>query len=291
MQVEDHHILVGDSLIFYTIAGDSTCQPLVFLHGAPWGMKCRDVTAELAKYFYVIALEQPGFGRSDPLARYTNLPEQYADVVHQILEKERLGEAKSIIMAQSFGGHAAHGYLKKYPDAIRALVLVDAIMPTIPIPRTLRIFFVQIVLVQIAGLLLPILPRRLTLRIVGTLWKHYEIVWDAMEKYPRRMYLLASARVRQAVQSFITGRSFMEVDYSRRPVLMLWGERDGEEHTIAEGGGVTHIRVARLLYEKIKKVRSDAQFVTLKGGHTVLYDEPAYVVGEMLNALTKAKLL
>ena len=127
IELHNHSTRFNGSLIHYVTAGEQTKQLFVFLHGAPWGTKSWDVVRELAKHFYVVAPEQPAFGRSDPLPIYTNLPEQYAEVVHHILREEKLDEAKPVIMAQSFGGNAAHGYLKKYPKTfnfIKFLVLI-----------------------------------------------------------------------------------------------------------------------------------------------------------------------
>ncbi len=281
MQVYDHSIHFDGARIYYVTAGELTNKPLVFLHGAPWGMKCHDVVRELAKYFYVIAPEQPGFGRSDPLRSYVNLPEQYADVIHQILIQENLAMAKPIMMAQSFGGHAVHGYLKKYPHSIGYLILTDAVMPTMPVPRTWCIIWTQVILRTLGGTLLPLIPKMTARWIIKTLWRRYTLVWDAVEQYPVRLRSMAYHAVSSLYQSLKTGQPSMNVDYSVVPVLMLWGERDGEEHTIVEGGGIAHIRIAQELYKKIKDVNPKAQFVTFKGGHTILYENPAYVIEEI----------
>lgn len=280
-QLYDNTIRFQDALIYYTTAGERAKQPLVFLHGAPWGTKSFDVVRELAKYFYVVAPEQPGFGRSDPLPDYTNLSEQYADVIHQILVEERLDAAKPIIMAQSFGGKAAHGYLKKYPENISYLVFTDAVMPTMPVPYTWRILWIQVILPLVGGTLLPWVPVLMTRWLVKNIFRRYTIVWNAVVTYPKRMRSLACHRASNVFKSWRSRCPEMQVDYSVCPILMLWGERDGEEHTIVEGGGITHIRIARELYEKIRKVNPEARFVTLRGGHTILYDNPSYVAGEI----------
>lgn len=171
MELGNHTIFFEDALVYYITAGERENRPLVFLHGAPWGIKCRDVIKELAKHFYVIAPEQPGFGRSDPLTRYTNLPLQYADVIHQIMVQEKLDAAKPIIMAQSFGGKAAHGYLKKYPENVGYLVLTDAVMPTMPVPYTWRLLWMQVILNSVGGTLLPWVPRSVTRWIVRKVYK------------------------------------------------------------------------------------------------------------------------
>ena len=281
MPFSDHVIYYDGVRIYYIIAGERRNTPLVFLHGAPWGTKCYEVVRELARHFFVIAPEQPGFGRSDPLRSYVNLPEQYADVIHQILTQENLDTAKPIIMAQSFGGHAAHGYLKKYPHHISYLILIDAVMPTMPVPCTWRIIWTQIILRGLGGVLLPMIPKKITRWIIKTLWRKYTLVWDAVEQYPERLRSLTYHAVASLYCSLRTQQPSMSVDYSACPVLMLWGERDGEDHTIVEGGGIAHIRIAQELYKKIKAVNPDVRFVTLKGGHTILYENPSYVIGEI----------
>ncbi|TSC69089.1 MAG: hypothetical protein G01um101466_203, partial [Parcubacteria group bacterium Gr01-1014_66] len=234
---------------------------------------------------YVVAPEQPGFGRSDALASLTNFSEQYAEAIHQILIQEKLDAAKPIIMAQSFGGHAAHGYLKKYPHNISCLILTDAVMPTIPVPNTWRIIWIQIILRGLGGTLLPLIPRNITRWIIRTLWRKYTLVWDAVEVHPKRLRSMTYHLVSSLYRSLLTQLPSMEVDYSICPVIMLWGERDGEEHTIVEGGGITHIRIARKLYKKIKQTNPRVKFIILRGGHTILYDNPSYVVEKIVKAI------
>ncbi len=281
MQLSNHVIHFDGARIYYVTAGKRGETPLVFLHGAPWGIKSHDVVKELAKYFYVIAPEQPGFGRSDPLYSYTNLPEQCADVIHQVLVQENLDTAKPIIMAQSFGGHAAHGYLKKYSYNISYLILTDTVIPTMPIPRTWRIIWIQIILLTLGGTLLPMISKKITRWIIKRLWRKYTLVWDAVETYPERLRSMTYHVVASLYHSLRTQQPSMSVDYSVCPVLMLWGERDGEEHTLVEGGGIAHIRIAQGLHKKIKAVNPKVQFVMLKGGHTILYENPSYVIGEI----------
>src|SRR3989344_428790 len=282
IEIYNHSIKFNGALIHYVTAGEQTKRPLVFLHGAPWSTKSLDVVRELAKYFYVVAPEQPAFCRSDPLPTYANLPEQYADVVHHILREEKLDKAKPIIMAQSFGGNAAHGYLKRHPRNICALVLTDAIMPTMPVPRTWRILLQQVFLVSIGGTFVPLAPRFVKRWIVKKVWRRYSIVWDALETHPKRVRALAYNTAARTLWSQLKRKPYMEVDYSTCPILMLWGELDGEERIMAEGGGITHINIARELYERIKKVNNASKFVTLRGGHTILYDNPPYVIGEII---------
>lgn len=287
MQLFDRTILFDDARIYYVTAGERTNQSLVFLHGAPWGAKCHDVVEELAKYFFVVAPEQPGFGRSDPLISYTNLPEQYADVIHCILIREKLDTTKPVIMAQSFGGYAAHGYLKKYPQNISWLVLTDTVMPTMPVPNTWRIIWLQIILRGLGGILLPLIPRNVAQWIIKALWRRYTLVWNAVNAYPKRLRSMTYHVVSSLWRSLRTQQPSMEVDYSVCPVIMLWGERDGEEHTIAEGGGIAHIQIAEELYKKIRAVNPGVRFVILKGGHTILYENPPYVVGEIQKLVWK----
>lgn len=287
MEIQNHTIRFNDALIHYVTAGKREKRPFVFLHGAPWGMKSWDVVKELANYFYVISPEQPGFGRSDPLPIYKNLPEQYAEVVYYILKQEGLENAKPIILAQSFGGNAAHGYIKRYPKNISCLVLTDAVMPTMPVPRTWRIFLLQVVLSTLGGTLVPFVPRFIKKFIVKKVWHRYTIVWNSLETHPWRVQLLAYNTAVRMLHSQLTQRPYMEVDYSVCPILMLWGELDGEEHIVAEGGGITHINIAKQLFERIREINPSINFIVLRGGHTILYDDTPYVIEKIIEGLQK----
>ena len=79
--------------IFYREAGDRLNPALVLLHGFPSSsVMFRDLIPRLADRFYLIALDYPGFGRSDALApnvfRYTF--DHLTQIVDELLGQQRI---------------------------------------------------------------------------------------------------------------------------------------------------------------------------------------------------------
>ena len=72
------------------------------------------------------------------------------------------------------------------------------------------------------------------------------------------------------------------------PIFFVWGDRDGREFNLY---GYCPVDEAEQLAEKMKKEGRDVTFLTVHGGHTILYERPAYVVGEIMSVFSKKNLL
>jgi pimeloyl-ACP methyl ester carboxylesterase len=103
--------------IRYCEAGQGA--PLVHLHGAG-GLRLNCAHDLLARRYRVIAIEMPGFGRSEENTRTRTMPELAAT-----LEKaaDALGLDRFDLMGTSFGGKAALWLAVRHPERVRALVL------------------------------------------------------------------------------------------------------------------------------------------------------------------------
>ena len=127
--IREKELLLDGALIRYRVGGNPAHETLVFLHGRPGREfhKSR-VLDVLAQDYYVIAPENPGFLRSEPLKNYVNTLEQYADVAFQTVKNEGRDTKPSIVMGQSFGGIIASFFAEKYPDHTKTLILTDSVM-------------------------------------------------------------------------------------------------------------------------------------------------------------------
>src|SRR5262249_12438534 len=98
--------------------------PVVLFHGtAAWSeLWWRTSDALAAADFRVIALDLPPFGFSDRPGTYTRRDQ--AARINDVLGALRAKPA--IIVGHSFGAGAATELVMRYPDRVRALVLVDA---------------------------------------------------------------------------------------------------------------------------------------------------------------------
>lgn len=108
--------------IFTRIAGMG--KPFLILHG--WGVghsswvKVQDI---LKQRFQVIALDLPGFGKSDLPKQAWDLND-YLNFVFKFLEHMEIKNC--YLLGQSFGGRIAIKAASKYPQKINKLILVSA---------------------------------------------------------------------------------------------------------------------------------------------------------------------
>jgi pimeloyl-ACP methyl ester carboxylesterase len=97
--------------------------PLIFIHAFPLNKRMwDDQVRELSRQCRVITIDLPGFGGSG-LSTSPGSMERYADYVNglmQILELER-----AVIIGLSMGGYVSLAFYRRYPNAVRALVLAN----------------------------------------------------------------------------------------------------------------------------------------------------------------------
>lgn len=109
--------------IFCFEAGKEHDKSILLIHGLgdeadTW----RHIIQPLAERFHVIALDLPGFGRSDkPKVKYT--PYFFMETILALLDS--LSIKKAILMGSSLGAIFAHELAITHTDRVDALVLVD----------------------------------------------------------------------------------------------------------------------------------------------------------------------
>lgn len=95
---------------------------LVLLHGMPtWGVLWRDVMDGLADSFHCIAIDLPGFGRSDRPQDFDYHPAKLAEAVAEVLDG--MGIEQYGLVAQDWGGPIGVGAALRQPDRLSFLVL------------------------------------------------------------------------------------------------------------------------------------------------------------------------
>lgn len=113
----------GDLRLFVYETGKGNPISLVMIHGLgdeadTW----RHTINPLRDDFHIIAVDLPGFGRSD-------LPERkitgafLLDCLSELLEVSEIENA--VLIGNSLGGELAHAFALKYPERVDGLVLVD----------------------------------------------------------------------------------------------------------------------------------------------------------------------
>ncbi len=117
--------ILGDGVsIFYREAGRPDSPTLLLLHGFPSSSHMfRDLIADLADDFHLVAPDYPGFGNSDapPLDRFHYTFDHLADVMEHFVQK--IGLQRFALYAQDFGGPVGFRLATRRPERITALVI------------------------------------------------------------------------------------------------------------------------------------------------------------------------
>lgn len=104
-------------------AGDASRPLLLLTHGAgiDHDLFCHNVDA-LAERYRVITWDVRGHGLSRPMGAPFTIPTVLEDMI-AILDAAGAGEA--VLIGQSMGGNLAQELVRRHPDRVRAMVLVD----------------------------------------------------------------------------------------------------------------------------------------------------------------------
>ena len=103
--------------------GAGAATPMILVHGLgdeadTW----RHLIAPLSAHRRVVALDLPGFGRSDPPARPCTIP-FFQDVVIELLDS--LTVQRAILIGHSLGAVIAHSIGLYHPERVERLILLD----------------------------------------------------------------------------------------------------------------------------------------------------------------------
>lgn len=282
--ISEREIVINGARVYYQICGMRERIPLLFFHGWPgYLIERTDVLQTLAKYFFVIAPMHPGLRKSDPLPSYYNIFEQYADVAQEIIIKEGMGHQSIIVMGQSFGGAVASAYAERHHQTTRCLILTDSVMGASRSDWWSSFRFGR-------GAqwidFLPRMPRfvqRILLFFVYGVTIRNKAEWASVRNtFPARMAM--TRNVTQLINNAKrSGVMVIDRKYGSFPIILVWGDRDGKEFSLY---GYCPIDDAEAFYRKLKQSGKNAYFITVHGGHIVLYTKPHYVIGEIIKVLT-----
>ena len=94
---------------------------LVLLHGFLESLEMWKIfSAELTKYFRVISIDLPGFGKSDCIED-VNLMELMAEVVKFVLDSLQI--KKCVMAGHSMGGYITLAFADKFPEMLKGICL------------------------------------------------------------------------------------------------------------------------------------------------------------------------
>lgn len=124
-QVAAHYGMPKAPEFAYVELNPEGAQTLVFIHGLGSYLKFwrHQLDAFAAEGYRVIAVDLPGYGKSDKPASFPYSMEAMGDAVRELLGT--LGVRAPILVGHSMGGQTAASYAIRYPDEVRALVLTS----------------------------------------------------------------------------------------------------------------------------------------------------------------------
>lgn len=121
---------LGGPVHYLDFGGADDGPPVVLVHGLGGSHLNWDLVAPgLREHGRVLALDLPGFGRSEPGGRTASVPANVA-VLHRFLT-EVVGEP-AVLVGNSMGGMISILEKAQHPEAVSGLVLLD---PAVPGPR------------------------------------------------------------------------------------------------------------------------------------------------------------
>src|SRR5664280_2505853 len=225
-------------------------DPVVLLHG--WGGQAASMTpliVALRDTYRVVAFDLPGFGGSSPPPVPWGTPE-YAVFVERAVAS--LGITCATYIGHSFGGRIAIWLAAHAPEAVHALVLVDAagIRPSATFRRRMRRLFYKsaqtVLRLPILGVKGPALRERLAMRFGSA---DYRATTGVMRASMVKTVNLDLATCLRAINA---------------PTLLLWGEKDAAT-PIADG-------------RKMEQLIRGSRLIAVAGaGHFSYLDSPAFV--------------
>lgn len=252
--------MIAGLRVWYRVAGDVNAPPLVFLNGwgarwSGWWGSDRVIRMLAESGFRVWSPEHPGLMRSQTPRTIWGANE-YAAYVREFCRE--LAIPPAIMVGQSFGGSIAAHFAATYPDALQLLVLVDSGIAGIALPRFSR---TRLTGPLARALRLPMMPAFLK-RLIAALG--LGIPWDMI---PAEDYTVRS-RMGDILQAFSLPDTYVAI---RVPVAFVWGDRD------------------RLIPPSRARRAAERQpralFVTVRGGHSVLYQYPERVLPVIMDVI------
>lgn len=281
--IQNKEIQIGKAKIVYKTAGDAAKETAIFLHGWPGTLFAKSgVLDELAKDYFVIAPEHPGYLHSEPLEEYHNILNQYADVVFAILAAEGKEKEKVTIIGQSFGATVASNFVSRYETNTKIVVFCSSFMCTKRQDILRKILWNHGGLIIRSFLYLPnFLKKKGLMAFFGVSTNADSRINNALIR--ARVELIDNS-TGMFSRSMKSNGNLLDRVYGDFPIIFCWGDKDGEEFNVH---GYSAMTEGQELIEKLKTQGKRVELMALRGGHTIIYEKPEYAMGHIREAIRK----
>jgi pimeloyl-ACP methyl ester carboxylesterase len=264
-------VIVGGSRLSVLTAGESDAEPLLLLHGTFWSRVWEPVLPVVGGRFQCLALDFPGFGRSDgELAVEQASVPALADLVLEAADE--LGLQSFHVAAHDIGGAVAQHLAARYPDRVRRMVLMNAVMfDSWPVPAVERFRDAEVRAVTTSEELLSARRESMSKAVGRNLsaaeLDDYVSPWRDEQRVRSWMAMAAAA------DCSFTLDVVLELVERALPTRLIWG-RDDE---------FQKIEYARRYVQEIP----NSDLVEVPGRHIPTEDAPEMVAAATVEHLTK----
>ncbi len=223
-------------------------KELILLHG--WGANIQSlnpIILELSTSFKVIALDFPGFGKSQTPKTVWGISD-YARLVKELID--RLSIDKPIILGHSFGGRVIIYLTGKFKVSAHKLILVDS--AGIKPKRSIKYYYKVFMFKTFKNIVKLIFPKD----------KAEKIIENSKKKHGSSDYKNASGILRQIMVKTVNEDLMKYMPKIGAPTLLIWGENDT----------ATPVSDGKIM----EKLIPDAGLVVLKNAGHFSYLEKSY---------------
>lgn len=241
--------------------------PIILIHGyLSSTYTFHRVMPLLEKYFSIIAIDLPGFGRSEKSKKFRYSFENYAKLIREVLDYFNI--QKAMLVGHSMGGQVSLNVAKFYPERVEKLVLLNS---SGYLKRAKRLLILSSYLPFFHHYVhYHINKHDVKHELKKVLYDHSLITNEMMEEYKRPLV------EKEFPHSLIRLLRHREGDLSSEdlkrihtPALLIWGKQDE----------VVPYKVGQRLVDELP----NAELVAFDhAGHLITEEKPNEVVNEIL---------
>ena len=281
-----------EAYVRHTPPASADAEPALYVHGLGGSStNWTDLAALLADRLDGVAVDLPGFGRSEPSAGDGYTPRQLAGYLTQVIEQVHGGPVH--LLGNSLGGTVALELAARRPDLVRTLTLVSPAMPDLR-PRVGPDMVLPLLLVPGVG---RVAERRMAAmtpeeRAQGTIDVCFadpsrvppDRLAEAIEEVRRRNELPYAMEaflhtLRGLVTAYLAPPStslWARAALVKVPSLVVWGREDK----------LVNVRLA----QRTAHALTDSRLLVLDGiGHTAQLEAPAETAEAIRGLLDDAR--
>lgn len=268
--MENMYVTLRNKLKINTlINGDKANPPLVLLHGWPSSsLLWRHLIPELSKYFYVLAPDLPGHGKSDKPENALYDLNFLRGFILDFFDVFNLKTAH--LCVHDIGGMAGLSFAARHPERIGKFI----IMNTSPYPEWSPALYISILLLRQGFLTRLFLNRFVFKQVLKNGFYNKELITSEVLDIFRSPWIVSTDAMRAFSKTIDIPPELMveNRDCLRKiniPTLILWGRKDV----------FFPFSIARQLHQDI---RTSKLVAVDRAGHFLQEEQPAFILQEMV---------